>query len=130
MPPQAPVSYDDVEVLSHDDLGFTCRIGNEHVFIGKHVPVTGTGTAIRRKGDRGRLTLPRWFVEQQGLPLDRHLEDREVEEWLARVRLKAAAADDYAEAHPEDQAAQDALERALAELSAAMLLRARRRGEL
>ena len=87
------------------------------------------GTAIRRKGDRGRLMLPRWFVEQQGLPLNRHMSDREVEEWLAAIRLKAAAAQDYAEAHPEDPDAQIALERALNELSAAMLLRARRQGE-
>jgi hypothetical protein len=127
MAPQAPVSYDDVEVLDDDGLGFTCRIGNERVFVGKYVPIEGT--VIRRKGDRGRLMLPRWFVEQQGLPLNRHMSDREVEEWLAAIRLKAAAAQDYAEAHPEDPDARIALERALNELSAAMLLRARRQGE-
>ena len=47
MAPQAPVSYDDVEVLDDDGLGFTCRIGNERVFVGKYVPIEGT--AIRRR---------------------------------------------------------------------------------
>jgi hypothetical protein len=31
-------------------------------------------------------------VEQQALPLDRHLSDQDVETWLAQVRLRAAAA--------------------------------------
>ena len=88
--PETAVVYDDVEVLDDDDLGFTCRIGNERVFVGKYVGLTGT--AVRRKGDRGRLALPRWFVEQQGLPLDRRLSDREVEEWFATLRLRAATA--------------------------------------
>ena len=126
--PDRPVVYDDVEVLEDDGLGFSCRIGNDRVFIGKYVPLE-EGTTIRRRGDRGRLALPRWFVEQQGLPLDRHLSDPEVEAWFARARLRAAAAQEYAEAHPEDAAGQQAMERALGELSAAMVLRARRQGE-
>ena len=65
--PELPIVYEDVEVVDHDDLGFTCRIGTARVFIGKYVPMNGTG--IGRKGDRGRLTLPRWFAEQEGLPL-------------------------------------------------------------
>ena len=68
------------------------------------------GTTVRQKGDRGKLALPRWFVDQQGLPLDRHLSDREVEEWLARVRLSAAAAQEYADTHPENSDAQEALD--------------------
>ena len=67
--PELPVVYEDVEVLEHDELGFTCRIGKARVFVGKYVPMNGTD--IGRKGDRGRLSLPRWFVEQQGLPVGR-----------------------------------------------------------
>jgi hypothetical protein len=88
--PESPVVYDDVEVLDDDALGFVCRIGNERVFVGKYVPIDGTN--LRRKGDRGRLALPRWFVEQQGLPLDRHLSDVEVDEWFALARVRIAAA--------------------------------------
>ena len=126
MAPQAPVVYDDVEVLDSDGLGLTCRIGNERVFVGKYVPIDGT--TVRHKGDRGRLTLPRWFVEQQGLPLERHLSDQDVDVWFAQTQLRAAAAQEYAEAHPENPEAQAALDRAMNELSAAMLLRARRQG--
>src|SRR4029077_6254447 len=59
--PETPIVYQDVELLEQDGLGFTCRIGNERVFIGKYVPLVGT--TIRTRGDRGRLALPRWFVE-------------------------------------------------------------------
>ena len=61
--PETPVTYDDAEVLEVDGLGFTVRIGNERVFVGKYVALSGT--TIRAKGDRGRLTLPRWFVDQR-----------------------------------------------------------------
>ena len=122
--PEMPVVYEDVEVLDLDDLGFTCRIGDVRVFIGKYVPMDGP--TVRRKGDRGRLTLPRWFVEQQGLPLEDHLSDQTIEDWFTRARLRASTTQEYAAAHPNDQAAQRALARALDELAAAMLLRTRR----
>ena len=122
--PDTPVSYEDVEVLEHDGLGFTCRIGAMRVFVGKYVPIDGT--TVRRKGDRGRLTLPRWFVEQQGLPFDRPLNDRQIEEWLAHAKLRAATAQEYAEAHPDDREAQEALDRAMVELSAALVISGRR----
>jgi hypothetical protein len=125
--PEGAVVYEEVEVLEDDGLGLTCRIGNHRAFIGKYVPVDGT--TVHRKGDRGRLALPRWFVEQQRLPLDRHLTDREVEEWFADAALRAAMAQDKCDAHPEDQEAQAALDRALTTLSAAMVLRARRQRE-
>jgi ribosomal protein S15P/S13E len=125
--PDSPVVYEDAEVLEHDDLGFVCRIGNERAFIGKYVPLADTN--VRRQGDRGRLVLPRWFVEQQRLPLDRHLNDREVEEWFALLRLRAATAKKHAEAHPDDPEARAALDRVTNELEAARLLRARRLGE-
>ena len=83
MAPQAPVSYDDVEVLDDDGLGFTCRIGNERVFVGKYVPIEGT--AIRRKGDRGRLTLPP--VASTG-----HTEDRSAP-WTGALRSWVAIGD-------------------------------------
>ena len=125
--PETPIAYDDVEVLDHDDLGFTCRIGNERAFIGKYVPVNGT--TVRRRGDRGRLTLPRWFVEQQGLPLDRHLNDREVDEWYALAQLHVATAKEALARTPGDPQAEAALERASGELASALALRARRQGE-
>jgi hypothetical protein len=122
--PETPIAYDNVEVLEHDDLGFTCRIGERRTFIGKYVPVNGT--TVRRKGDRGRLTLPRWFVEQEGLPVAEHVTDAELQQWQARVRLKATTAQEYAEAHPGDAAAQQAVDRAMDEMAGAMLLKARR----
>jgi hypothetical protein len=122
--PETAVLYDDVEVLETDGLGLTCRIGKQRVFIGKYVPVDGT--TVHRKGDRGVLALPRWFVEQQQLPLRLHLTDRQVEDWVAKAELHAAAAREYTDAHPENAAAWDALERARAELNAALLVRGRR----
>jgi hypothetical protein len=62
-----PIVFHDAEVLEHDAGGFVCRIGNARVFVGKYVPMDGT--TVRHTGDRGRLVLPRWFVEQHGLPV-------------------------------------------------------------
>lgn len=124
--PETPIVYDDVEVVDQDDLGFSCVIRGTRAFIGKYVPLDGT--TVRRRGDRGRLTLPRWFAEQQGLPLDHHLSNAELGDWQAHVRLKAAAAQEYADAHPGDAKAQEVLDRAMNELAAAMLLKARRQG--
>jgi nucleotide-binding universal stress UspA family protein len=124
--PETPIVYEDVQVVDHDDLGLTCLIGVTRAFIGKYVPLDGT--TVRRTGDRGRLALPRWFVEQQGLPLDRHLSDPEVDGWFARARAHAATAQKRAEKHPDDGDAQEALERAMAELAAAMVVRTRRQG--
>jgi hypothetical protein len=124
--PETPVVYDNVQVVDHDDLGLTCLIGILRTFVGKYVPLEGT--TIRRTGDRGRLALPRWFVEQQGLPLECRLSDAEVEQWFSRVRAHATAAQEHAEAHPDDADAQAALDRAMGEMSAAMVVRARRLG--
>ena len=126
--PESPVVYDDAEVLEQDDLGFVCRIvGNERAFVGKYVYLPGT--TVQRPGDRGRLVLPRWFVEQQGLPLDSRLSNRQVEEWYAHARLRAATASEQLDARPDDPDAREAFDRALSDLSAAMVLRARRQGE-
>jgi hypothetical protein len=122
--PDTPITYEDVECLEADGLGYTCQLGTERVFVGKYVSLPGT--TIRTQGDRGRLVLPRWFVEQQALPLDRHLSDPEVEQWLATARTNAETAQQNADDHPGDAAAQAALERATAELASAMLLRGRR----
>jgi hypothetical protein len=124
--PETPIVYDDVEVLEHDGLGFTCRIGNVRVFVGKYVPIDGT--KIGRKGDRGRLTLPRWFAEQEGLPLDQHLTDSEVEAWHARASFHVQTAREYAAAHPDDTAARVKLHRAEDELEAALIVRTQRQG--
>ena len=123
--PETAIVYDDVEVLEVDGLGLTCRVGPQRVFIGKYVPVGGT--TVHAKGDRGKLALPRWFVEQQGLPLlGRHLSDAELDAWLAQVRLRVATAQEYADAHPDEPGAQETLERATSAYASAMLLRARR----
>ena len=124
--PETPIVYENVQVVDHDDLGVTCLIGMTRAFVGKYVPLEGT--TVRRTGDRGRLALPRWFVEQQGLPLDRHLSDVEVEQWFSRLREHATAAQERAEGNPDDAEAQSALDRAMSELSAAMVVRARRLG--
>ena len=124
--PESPVVYGDVEVLDDDALGFVCRIGTERVFVSKYVPIDGTN--VRRKGDRGRLALPRWFVEQQGLPLDRHLSDVEVDEWFALAPVRIAAALERVARAPNDADAQAALERAEAQLASAVKLRTRRHG--
>ena len=124
--PDTALIYDDVEVLDEDDSGFTCRIGDQRTFIGKYVPLDGT--TARRRGERGQLTLPRWFAEQQGLPLERHMSDREVEEWLALAQLHMATAKETAERAPHDAGAQAALERAASELASALALGARRQG--
>ena len=106
--PQTSIFYEDVEVIDADGLGFTCRVGNDRFFIGRYVPLDGT--TIRSAGDRGRLALPRWFVEQQGLPLSRRMDDREVEEWHARAALRLATAKERAERTPGDAEAQAALD--------------------
>jgi hypothetical protein len=125
--PDTLITYEDVECLEVDELGYTCQLGSERVFVGKYVSLPGT--TIRAHGDRGRLVLPRWFVEQQGLPLDRPLSDEEVERWFAQAKLTATAASEYAETHPDDEVARETLNLALEQLSAAMVLRARRHGE-
>ena len=124
--PETPVTYEDVEVLDDDGLGFTCRIGNDRAFIGKYVPADGT--TVHRKGDRGRLALPRWFVEQQGLPLSEHMTDPEVDEWFARAQLRVLVARDAIERLPNDAGSEVALSKATRELAAAMAVRARRQG--
>jgi hypothetical protein len=124
--PESAVVYEDAELLEQDGLGYTCRIGNERVFVGKYVPLAGT--TIHAQGDRGRLCLPRWFVEQQALPLERPLSDAEVERWYTDAALRVATAKDAVERAPDDAAAHAALDRATTELSAAMAIRARRLG--
>ena len=125
--PETPVVYDDVVVLEEDGLGFTVRIGSERAFIGKYVKLPGS--TVQRAGDRGRLVLPRWFVEQQALPLDRHMNDQQVEEWLALAKLRAATAQEHLDRSPGNPEAQAALERATTELAAALALNARRQNK-
>jgi hypothetical protein len=51
-----------------------------------------------------------------------------VDDWFATARANAAAAREQVERRPGDRAAQAALDRAMVELSAAMVVRARRQG--
>jgi hypothetical protein len=64
--PDARIAYDDVHVLEDDGSGFTCLVLGRRVFVGKYVPLDGT--TVARRGDRGRLVLPREFAEEQRLP--------------------------------------------------------------
>jgi len=64
--PEAPVTF-EVEVLTRTDLGMSCQIDGHRVFVGCAVWLSGT--TIGFVGDRGRLVLPRWFVQAQGLKI-------------------------------------------------------------
>ena len=52
-------------MLSTSGLGHTFRIGDREVFIGAGVPLKGTAAFV--VGQVGRLVLPRWFVEKNGI---------------------------------------------------------------
>jgi hypothetical protein len=65
--PNTPITFEDVVRLSDTGLGGRYRIGNRDVFVGSVLPMTGT--TVFRIGQRGRLVLPRWFVEQERLAL-------------------------------------------------------------
>ena len=73
--------------------------------------------------------VPRWFALQERLPLDPDLSDARVEEWFAQAKLRAATAQERLNASPDDPDARDAVNRAMHELSAAMVVRARRQGK-
>ena len=68
------VVYEDVEVEDAAATGMVVRIGNTRTFVGRYVPAEGT--TVRHAGDRGRLALPRWFVEQHGLKPGQRVEVR------------------------------------------------------
>jgi hypothetical protein len=63
--PETPITFEGVEVLTRTDLGMSCRIDGHRLFVGVAVPLAGT--TIRFAGERGRLVLPRWFVQEHGL---------------------------------------------------------------
>lgn len=63
--PETPITFEQVEVLSRTDLGMSCQIDGRRVYVGTAVPLAGT--TIRLSGERGRLVLPRWFVQENGL---------------------------------------------------------------
>jgi hypothetical protein len=115
------IVYEDVEVLEHDGSGFTCRIGGRTVFVGKYVPVDGTTVGYR--GDRGTLTIPRSFAEEQKLPLGRNMTDDEIEAWTATARLRVAGAREVAARAHDDAEARAALRCAEDELAAALSIR-------
>jgi hypothetical protein len=64
--PDTLITFEHVEVMRANDLGWWCRIDELEVFVGRNVPQAGT--TVRLKGDHGRLVLPRWFVEDHRLP--------------------------------------------------------------
>ena len=63
--PNTPVAFDDVEVIAETGLTLRCRIQGKEVVIG--VAQWLPGTTVRHAGDRGRLVLPRWAVDDLGL---------------------------------------------------------------
>jgi hypothetical protein len=63
--PETPITFDDVERLSDTGLGGQYRINGRMVFIGNAVPMAGT--TVCAVGRVGRLVLPRWFAQEQGL---------------------------------------------------------------
>jgi hypothetical protein len=65
--PETPIVFENVEVLADTGLGRSCRINGRVVFVGSAVPLDGTTVCV--VGHIGRLVLPRWFVEQEGVPL-------------------------------------------------------------
>ena len=62
--PQTRSIFDNIEVMRVTDFGFYGRIDGHEVFVGPTVPLRGT--TVVRKGDVGRLVLPRWFVQLHG----------------------------------------------------------------
>jgi hypothetical protein len=59
------VEFMGVEVLAATDFTLMCRIGRK--FIGVPALKTLAGTDIARRGDRGRLILPRDVAAKLGL---------------------------------------------------------------
>ncbi len=57
----AVVAFEDVEVL--DDSGgiLECRHHGRPLWV--NVNQLAPGTTVRRKGDRGRLVIPRWLAD-------------------------------------------------------------------
>jgi hypothetical protein len=63
--PDTPITFEDVERLSDSGFGGNYRIGERTLFVGSAVPLGGT--TVYRVGEIGRLVLPRWFAETNGL---------------------------------------------------------------
>jgi len=64
--PGTPIAFENVEMLTTGSLGHTFRIAGRVMFIGWAVPLR-SGTTVAIVGQVGRLVLPRWFVEQEGI---------------------------------------------------------------
>jgi hypothetical protein len=63
--PDTPITFEDVELLEDSGLAWHVRIQGKVVIVGRARPLQGT--TIRSPGNRGRLVLPRWAVEDLGL---------------------------------------------------------------
>ena len=66
---------------------------------------------------------------EQGLPVSRRMDDQDVEQWWAAATLRVATAKELAAREPSNAEAQAALDRATAELAAAVAARARRQSQ-
>jgi hypothetical protein len=60
-----PVEFNDVEVVAATYFTLRCRVGGK--FVGVPSLKILPGTDIARRGDRGRLILPRDVAERLGL---------------------------------------------------------------
>ncbi len=56
-----PVAFQDVEVVDDSGGVLACRHRGRPLWVGVHQ--LAAGTTVRRKGDRGRLVIPRWLAD-------------------------------------------------------------------
>jgi hypothetical protein len=63
--PETPITFEDVEVLGVSSLTLKCRVQGTMVTVGR--PQVLSGSTVTNVGDRGRLVLPRWAVQDLGL---------------------------------------------------------------
>ncbi len=56
-----PVVFEDVEVTDDSGGVLACRHRGRPLWVGVRQLVAGT--TVRRKGDRGRLVIPRWLAD-------------------------------------------------------------------
>lgn len=63
--PETPITFEDVEVVGASSLTLKCRVQGRMVTVGR-LQVLPAST-VTNVGDRGRLVLPRWAVQDLGL---------------------------------------------------------------
>jgi hypothetical protein len=64
--PETPITFEAVEVLRASEMTMRCRVQGKDVTVVRLQVMHGT--TVQREGDRGRLVLPRWAIQELGLP--------------------------------------------------------------